>query len=311
MTEKATFRFSAQAAAFLGKDVPREKRLEGARGPAGLAPLERVQLLVYLGNDADQEVKATAVQSLRTLDPRDVRVLLANENLHPRILDVLVKYHFSRTELLPLFLDHPALSGAAAAFLAGKVADAAPPLAVEPGENVSQDVAQEVLADAADDGGEEETSAGAVSGEEEEIDEEEYQSKFQMAQTMGVGDKIKMAMTGDKEWRTLLIKDTNKLVSGAVIKNPRLTENEVLGIAKSAVQNDDIMRMICANKEWVKNYQIRKALVENHKTPLPAALRYVATLSEKDLSLLAKSKNVSSVIAAQARRLLMAKSHGR
>jgi hypothetical protein len=105
----------------------------------------------------------------------------------------------------------------------------------------------------------------------------------------------------------LLIKDTNKLVSEAVIKNPRLTEAEVLFIAKSPVNNDDIIRDICANKEWTKNYQIRKALVENNKTPLHQALRFLSTLTEKDLAVFAKSKNISSVIATQARRSLLNK----
>jgi hypothetical protein len=96
-------------------------------------------------------------------------------------------------------------------------------------------------------------------------------------------------------------------VSGGVVKNPRLTEPEVLGIVKSSLQNDEIIRVICANKEWLKNYQIRKALVENHRTPLPNALRYLAMLTEKDIAGLAKSKNVSTVIATQARRLLLNK----
>jgi len=47
--------------------------------------------------------------------------------------------------------------------------------------------------------------------------------------------------------------------------------------------------------------------VENSKTPLPKALRFMTTLSERDLVSLAKSKNVVTVIATQARRLVMAK----
>ena len=85
----------------------------------------------------------------------------------------------------------------------------------------------------------------------------------------------------------------------------------MLTIAKSKIQNDEIMRVICANKEWLKNYTIRRALVENTKTPLPAALRFMSSLTEKDLGLLAKSKNVSSVIATQARRVLLTKSNKR
>jgi hypothetical protein len=143
--------------------------------------------------------------------------------------------------------------------------------------------------------------------EEEEMDEEEFKSKYQLAQSMGVSEKIKMALTGDKEWRGILIKDSNKLVSGGVIKNPRITESEVLTLTKSAVQNDEIIRVICSNREWLKNYNIRKALVENSKTPLPNALRFISTLNDKDLASLAKSKNVSSVISTQAKRMIINK----
>lgn len=143
--------------------------------------------------------------------------------------------------------------------------------------------------------------------EEEAVPEEEteeFRSKYQLAQTMGVGEKIKMALTGDKEWRSLLIRDSNKLVNGAVIKNPRITEPEVLTICKSVIQNDEILRVICQNKEWIKNYEIRKALVLNTKTPLPVALRFMGFITVKDLSSMAKSKNISSIITNQARRLL-------
>ena len=61
------------------------------------------------------------------------------------------------------------------------------------------------------------------------------------------------------------------------------------------------------NKEWIKLYPIRKALVENCKTPLPKALRYLATLNEKDILALAKSKNVASAVARQAQRLALNK----
>lgn len=138
----------------------------------------------------------------------------------------------------------------------------------------------------------------------EKSESEEFRSKYQMAQTMGVGEKIKMALTGDKEWRSILVKDSNKLVNGAVVKNPRITEPEILAISKSAIQNDEIIRVICQNKDWVKNYEIRKALVLNHKTPLPVALRFMGFLSEKDLGGMAKSKNISSVLSNQARRML-------
>ena len=314
MAEKAVYKISAAAAPFIGADKPKEDRLKAAAGRVSLPPHDLVLLVYYLCHDPDQEVKRAAVSTLRALDSALLTQLLSDRELHPRILDALAQLHFSKPELSHLFANHPMLSEKTSRFLAergilprasGAAAASGAPVAVEGGEGG---------ADAAGQGGDGAAPDAAAAAEEEgAVDEEseEFQSKYQMAQAMGVGDKIKMAMTGDKEWRTILVKDSNKLVSSAAIKNPRMTENEVLAIAKSTVQNEEIMRIICANKEWIKNPQIRKALVVNSKTPLPAALRFVATLSEKELSQLAKSKNVSSVVASQARRILFSKKNGK
>jgi len=313
--DKVTFKVSAAAAPYIGADKPLAERLKAASGKAGLPPRDSLLLVFYLCYDADPAVKRAALGTLRNLQSPFLSQLLQDPTLHPRILDLLVKLHRDKEELLPLFLAHPSLTPAAAAFLAQPAQGAAvpPPAPAAPVPEAAREKSEpgEPSEPAEEPGGEPDEAAEAEADAGEQPSEEEFQSKYQMAQEMGIGDKIKMAMTGDKEWRGLLIKDSNKLVSSAVMKNPRITDAEVLTIAKSAVQNDEILRIICANKEWVKNAQIRKALAENNKTPLPAALRFVATLSDKDLALMAKSKNISSVIAAQARRILLNKNKDR
>ena len=318
--DKVTFRISLAAAPYVGADKPRQERLKAAAGQVALPPGDLVLLVYYLCHDTDPEVKRTAMETLRRLDVAFLSRLLQDPQLHPRILDVLAKLHFEKTELAELFAAHPMLSEKAAAFLAERgtfsVLQPEPDVAAEADEAAQDDeTAQVDEAAGADETAQTATPVTVAAGCEEDEpvveEDEQFQSKYQQAQAMGIGDKIKTAMTGDKEWRNILIKDSNKLVSGAVVKNPRITEGEILTIAKSAVQNDEIIRIICANKEWVKNSLIRKALAENTKTPLPAALRFVATLSEKDLSLMAKSKNISTVIASQARRILLSKKNGR
>ena len=300
MSDKVTFRISAAAAPYVGADKPLQDRLDAAAGKVDLPPGDLVLLIYYLCHDPDPQVKRTAIATLRALDASLLTEVLSDPQLHPRILEALVQLHGKDPQLASLFASHPMLTTKAAAQLAAQGAYATPE--PSPPAPPRDEAGTEAPAD---------TEPAQVPDEDELLDEEEYQSKYQMAQAMGVSDKIKMALTGDKEWRNILIKDSNKLVSGATIKNPRITEAEVLTIAKSAVQNDEIMRVICANKEWIKNALIRKALAENNKTPLPHALRFVATLSEKDLASLAKSKNVSSVIASQARRILMSKKDSR
>ena len=136
---------------------------------------------------------------------------------------------------------------------------------------------------------------------------DEHESKYQQSLHMGVAEKIKAALTGDKEWRALLINDTNKLVSSAVLKNPRITEGEVLALARNRSTGDELIRLIMLNREWMKSYAIKQALVCHPRTPVGQALRFMSILSEKDLKSLAKSREVSPVLVNQARRMLLGK----
>jgi hypothetical protein len=161
-----------------------------------------------------------------------------------------------------------------------------------------------------------ETFPEAVDGDPDEIEdvpddeieaqlraaEEKGVSKHQLAMELKVSEKIKIAMSGDKEWRKILIKDPNKLVHGAVLKNGRVTEGEVLLVAKNKTASDELIRLILLNRDWMKNYELRRALVSHPKTPLPKALRFLGELSLRDLKELMRSRNVSNAIATTARR---------
>lgn len=184
------------------------------------------------------------------------------------------------------------------------------PVPTAPAETTEEDPTAAVPVDEAGDGpqgGEEDETEEPAEVEEVEEVEEINQSKYQQSLQMEVADKIKIALTGDKEWRNIFIKDANKLVSSAVLKNPRITEPEVLAIAKNRTSNEELIRLITINREWVKVYEIQKALVLHPRTPLPKALRYMNVLTPKDLKNLAKSRNVAQVVANNARRMVAAK----
>ena len=124
---------------------------------------------------------------------------------------------------------------------------------------------------------------------------------------MSVGEKIKLALTGDKSIRKMFITHSNKMISTAVIKNPRLTVEEVVKVANAKTTPDEILRLIAAKKEWLKNYNVRIAMIMNAKTPLQVALRMLDTLNIKDLEKVAKSRYISNVVSSAADRLLKKK----
>ncbi len=127
--------------------------------------------------------------------------------------------------------------------------------------------------------------------------------------SLTVAEKIKLALLGNKEVRSILVKDANKLVSTAVLKNPRISDPEVVDVAQSRNSSEEVLRIISNDRGWLRNYQVKCGLVNNPKTPLGIALKLINHLMLKDLKNLAKSKNVSNVISTAAKNTLQKKSH--
>lgn len=141
---------------------------------------------------------------------------------------------------------------------------------------------------------------------EEEVEEEPLNME-QKIRNMSVADKIKFATLGNKEARTILLRDSSRTVVSAVMNSPKLTEEEVIGVAKSKQSNDEAIRMITRNKEWMKIYAVKHGLVTNPKTPTGIAMRLIPLLNKKDIKDIAQSKNVPGVIANTAKKALQAK----
>ena len=80
------------------------------------------------------------------------------------------------------------------------------------------------------------------------------------------------------------------MISSSVWKNPRITDREVLSAAQNRASSDEI-RLICANRDAVKNYQIRHALVSHPKTPLQTAIRFMKGRFDKVISGTSQSRS--------------------
>lgn len=129
-------------------------------------------------------------------------------------------------------------------------------------------------------------------------------SLYAQIQAMTVGERIKLSLRGNRDARMMLIRDSNRLIQRFVLRNPRITEDEVVMVARNRSVDSELLKTIGENKNWRRNYQIRLGLVSNPKTPLSVSLGLMGGLLERDLRLVARSKNVSTTISGQARRLL-------
>jgi len=328
---------SAEIARIVKPGAPRDVQLAAARGALPLAGKDLLTVLLFLCSSQDAEIKKTAVACLYELPTSILVSVMQDATLHPQLLELLVRARSGDAELMSVVIMHPAVSQETLLSLACKApseileslaghenllsrnpalveAIIANPAAEkslkyklgwrEPESSEEADSQPESTTDAGEDVDMEE---GRSQSELDFLMEEAEQgnlSKYQIALQLKVAEKIKMALTGDKEWRSILIKEANKLVQAAVMKNPRITDGEVLMVANNRTSSDEVIRIILLNKDWLKNYEIRKALVTHPKTPLPKALRFVNGLTMKDIKNLARSRQVSNIIATAARKEL-------
>jgi regulator of extracellular matrix RemA (YlzA/DUF370 family) len=125
---------------------------------------------------------------------------------------------------------------------------------------------------------------------------------------MNARDRMKLAMKGDREARSILIRDSNRVVATAVIQNPRVTDQEVENIATMRTIADEVLRLIAMNRNWARSYLIIHNLVRNPRTPIPTVINTLPRIRTKDLKNLSQNRNVSEATRRQALRLSQARS---
>jgi hypothetical protein len=125
---------------------------------------------------------------------------------------------------------------------------------------------------------------------------------------MSVKDRIKLAMKGDREARGILVRDGNKIVSTAVVHNPRITDKEVENIAAMRSVSEDVLRQIGINRAWARAYPIIHNLARNPRTPLATAVTILPRLQNRDLQALSQNRNVPDSVRRQAYRLIQTRS---
>lgn len=122
---------------------------------------------------------------------------------------------------------------------------------------------------------------------------------------MTVSQKVQLAFKGGTTERSILVRERNRLVCGAVVRNPRVTENEIEMFAGMRNLDDEVLRIIGNNRQWMQKYPIMSALIRNPKAPIGIVLPLINRLNLRDLKALGTDKGVSETVRSSARRLYL------
>jgi hypothetical protein len=124
---------------------------------------------------------------------------------------------------------------------------------------------------------------------------------------LNVAERQVLALKGNAEERAILIRDTARMVSHSVLKNPRLSDNEITVFAGMRSLHEDILRVIASSREWTKTYSVVVALIRNPKTPPGLSIQFLGRLGTRDLKIAAGDKNIPELLRRNARNMFLAR----
>ncbi len=289
---------------------------------------DRITILFILSHDRDNELSCTALTSLENMTPGVVIAALGDKLDNLVLRDIFVRFRDNPAilsaiasnagidnklaevmaregdkDVIKAFADNRALKEILPAVTDGlrgnPVADKTLAESLEAALNGQKNIQAEVEAPQEH----EDEDLKDLIAQEEVFDSDRF-NICQAIAHMTAGEKIKLAHTGDRSVRNLLIKDNNRVVATSVLKNPKLTEQEVVMTVSSTSISEDIIREIANTRKWMKSYKVKVAMVFNPHTPLSFSLKIVDYLRDKELKQLAKSKGIPGAIIHAAERKL-------
>jgi hypothetical protein len=139
-------------------------------------------------------------------------------------------------------------------------------------------------------------------------------SVLQKIALMNVGERVQLAMKGNKDERFLLIRDGAKVVALAVLESPKITDTEVDVFASMKNVQEIVLRGIAGKRKFMKRYSVIKNLITNPKCPIDLSLTLLNHMMITDLKGLSINKEVPETVRKMALRLFLQKSdsrHGR
>jgi hypothetical protein len=247
-------------------EVAADIRMMAAQGALAPRAHEQLGLLVLLSSDGDPAIRVATEATISRIPRLDLARFLGRPDVAPEIRDFFVRRGIEPEPFVAPVPDDPLLDGDAPHAGAGR-----------------------------GDGDEEADGEGS---------EARRLATVQRLSLMTVSEKIKAAMRGSREERTILIRDPNKLVSLAVLSSPKVNEREIESYAKMANVSEDVLRVIGTTRAWTKSYAIVRSLAFNPKSPISVSMTLVSRLVEKDVRMLAIDRNIAEPVRILARKAL-------
>jgi hypothetical protein len=119
-----------------------------------------------------------------------------------------------------------------------------------------------------------------------------------------LGHRKTMARSRDRDQLLRLMRDPEPEVIPLVLRNPRLTERDVVALAARRPTTAELQHCVFESRRWIVRYAVKRTLVLNPCTPTDLGLRLLGFLSTPDLREVCSSSSLALTLREAARRLL-------
>jgi hypothetical protein len=132
---------------------------------------------------------------------------------------------------------------------------------------------------------------------------EKKQNIWDHIRSLSQMEKILLAVKADRTERALLLQDNDPRVLLSLLRNPRLTVDEVARLTKSSFLNFQVADVIMKTTQWMSSLDVKVGLIHNPKTPQAFALRILPMLPESEVRSIARAGSNMALKTAALRLL--------
>src|SRR5215212_3454239 len=142
----------------------------------------------------------------------------------------------------------------------------------------------------------------AMADDSEETPERK-QNTWDRIRSLSQMEKLLLAVKADRSERALLLQDNDPRVLLSLLRNPRLTVDEVARLTRSSFITYQVADVIVKASQWMASLDVRLGLIHNPKTPPAFALRILPTLPDSEVRNVARAGTSMALKTAALRRL--------
>jgi hypothetical protein len=136
------------------------------------------------------------------------------------------------------------------------------------------------------------------SNAKQENPREERLPDYGRGRPLTLGERKSLARRPDRSMMDRLFTDPHPDVIRGLLKNPKVTEDDVVRLAARRPGRAEILAEVARSPKWVHRARVRLTLLLNPSTPLELAVPITGLLVRQELKLVAEATHVADAVRA-------------